>query len=110
MLKRSIAAFVATLTVSLLLFSQAAGITHLMGTVTAVAKDTVTIKDKDGKSVIVMLEKATKYLKDKKAATAADIKVGASVMIDAKMDTAMKMYSAQQIEVTAAQVTTPASK
>ena len=29
--------------------------THLMGTVTAVGKDTVTIQDKDGKSAVVTL-------------------------------------------------------
>lgn len=41
--------------------------THLMGTVTALGKDTVTIQDKDGKTVVVMLEKTTKYFKDEEA-------------------------------------------
>ena len=73
--------------------------THLMGTVTAVAKDTVTIKDKDGKSVIVMLGKTTKYLKNKKSAAAADMKVGDRVVIDAEMDQKMKMYTAEEIQL-----------
>ena len=46
----------------------------ILGTVTAVGKDTVTIKDnKTGKPVIIMLEKNTKYLINKKAATLADL-------------------------------------
>ena len=73
--------------------------THLMGTVTAVGKDTVTIQDKDGKSIVVMLEKDTKYLKNKKPAVAADLKVGSRVVIDAEMDQKMKMYSAEEIQL-----------
>src|SRR5215510_2252634 len=79
--------------------------THLMGTVTAVGKDTVTIQDKDGKSVVVMLGKTTKYLKDKKPASAADLKVGTRVVIDAQMDQKMKMYSAEEIQLGAAGAT-----
>ena len=78
--------------------------THLMGTVTAVGTDTVTIKDKDGKSIVVMLEKATKYLQNKKTITKADLKVGSHVVIDAKMDENMKMYTAQEVEVGATAV------
>src|SRR5437667_6355558 len=73
--------------------------THLMGTVTAVGKDTVTIQDKDGKSVVVMLEKTTKYLKNKKPAASGDLKVGTRVVIDAEMDQKMKMYSAEEIQL-----------
>jgi hypothetical protein len=71
----------------------------LLGTVTAVGKDTVTIKDKTGKTVIVMLEKSTKFLKDKKAATIADLKVGNRVSIDAHMEEKMKMLSAEEVEI-----------
>src|SRR5436190_19371881 len=81
--------------------------THLMGTVTAVAKDTVTIKDKDGKSVVVMLEKNTKFLKDKKTVAVGDMKVGTRVVIDAEMNEKMKMYSAEEIQLGAAE---PAAK
>jgi Domain of unknown function (DUF5666) len=73
--------------------------THLMGTVTAVSKDTVTIQDKGGKSVVVMLEKDTKYLKNNKPAAAADLKVGTRVVIDARMDQKMKMYTAEEIQL-----------
>jgi hypothetical protein len=71
----------------------------LLGTVTAVGKDTVTIKDRTGKPIVVMLEKNTKFLKDKKAATIADLKVGGRVSIDAHMDEKMKMLSAEEVEI-----------
>jgi len=73
--------------------------THLMGTVTAVANDTVTIKEKAGKSVVVTLEKGTKYFKDKKPAAAGELKVGTRVVIDAKMDEKKKMYAAEEIQL-----------
>ena len=73
------------------------GATHLMGTVTAVKPDTVTIKMQDGKTEMVMLEKTTKYMKDDKPAKTTDLKVGDSVMINAKMDTKMKMYTASEV-------------
>lgn len=73
--------------------------THLMGTVTAVTADTVTIKDTAGKSVVVMLEKTTKYVKDKKAAVISDLKVGTRVMIEAAMDEKMKMYTAEEVQL-----------
>ena len=107
MFKQAIAPLVIALMVSGLLIAQAP--TKLTGTVTAVTTDVVTIKDKDGKSTVVMLDKATKYVKDKKAATTADVKVGTSITIEAKMDTAMNMYTAQQVEV-AATVTVPDGK
>ena len=73
--------------------------THLMGTVTAVTADTVAIKDTAGKSVVVMLAKTTKYLKDKKAAVIGDLKVGTRVMINATMDEKMKMYTAGDVQL-----------
>jgi hypothetical protein len=84
--------------------------THLMGTVTAVGKDSVTIQDKDGKSVVVTLEKTTKYFKNKKAATIADMTVGTRVVIDAQMDQKTKMYTAEEIQVGAADTSTPSAK
>jgi hypothetical protein len=73
------------------------GSTHLMGTVTAVKLDMVTIKMQDGKSEMVMLEKTTKYTKDDMPAKGTDLKVGDTVMINAKMDTKMKMYTADEV-------------
>jgi len=108
MLKRLlVCAFTFLLSAGLLLAHGNA--THLMGTVTAVGKDTVTIKDKDGKPVVVMLEKSTKYLKDKKPATIGEMRVGTRVVIDAEMDQKMKMYAAEEIQLGTA-AATPAKK
>jgi hypothetical protein len=74
--------------------------THLLGTVTAVNGNHMSIKDTAGKSIMVMTHKATKYLKDdNKAAVGTDVKIGLRVVIDAKMDPAMKMYKADQIKI-----------
>ena len=96
MLRRLGACLTTLLVCSGLILAQS-GATHLMGTVTAVKPDTVTIKMQDGKSETVMLEKATKYTKDEKPAKMAELKVGDSVMISAKMDTKMKMYTAEEV-------------
>jgi hypothetical protein len=104
MLKRMTVCAITLLFVTSLLLAHG-NATHLMGTITAVGKDTVTIQDKDGKSVVVMLGKTTKYLKDKKPASAADLKVGTRIVIDAQMDQKMKMYSAEEIQLGAAGAT-----
>src|SRR5213593_421186 len=83
--------------------------THLMGTVTALGKDTVTIQDKDGKAVVVMLEKTTKYLKAKKPVPIDELKVGTRVVIDAEMKEKMKMYSAEEIKIGTGAGTAPAA-
>ena len=71
----------------------------IMGTVTAVTADTFTIKDKDNKPVVIMLEKTTKYLMNDKPAKKTDLKVGARVVIDAEMNAKMKMYSAEEVNI-----------
>ncbi len=96
MVKQISASLVAVLLVSGFIFAQT-GAAHLMGTVTAVKPDTVTIKMQDGKTEMVMLEKTTKFTKDDKPAKSTDLKVGDMVMINAKMDTKMKMYSANEV-------------
>ena len=73
--------------------------THIMGTVTALEGNHVTVKTQDGKSESVMLEKTTKYLIGTKAAKLTDLKVGSRVVIDAKMDPKMKMYSALEVKI-----------
>jgi hypothetical protein len=73
--------------------------THLLGTVSAISGNHITIKDKAGKSVMVMLTKTTKYLRDKKTAPGSELKVGVRVVIDAKMDNAMKMFTAEEIQL-----------
>src|SRR2546427_10721702 len=95
MFKRFAAFSIALLVFSSLVFAQS-GATHLMGTVTAVKPDTVTIKMQDGKSESVMLEKTTKYMKDDKPAKRGDLKLGDSVMINDKMDTKMKMNTSNE--------------
>src|SRR6202166_2672827 len=71
----------------------------IVGTVTAVTADTFTIKDKDNKSVTIMMDKDTKYVVNDKPAKKADLKVGVRVVIDAQMDQKMKMYSAEEIKI-----------
>jgi hypothetical protein len=73
--------------------------THLMGTVTAVNGDHISMKDTSGKSIMVMTHKATKYLKDKKSAAPTDLKVGVRAVFDVKMDPVMKMYKADQVQI-----------
>ena len=80
----------------------------IMGTVTAVTNDTFTIKDKDNKSVVIMLEKATKYLKQDKPSTKTELKPGVRVIIDAHMDTKMKMLSAEEVNIGTAVPAVPA--
>jgi hypothetical protein len=75
----------------------------ILGTVSSVTGDTVKIMDKDNKPLVIMLEKSTKYLmSDNKPAKKEDLKAGARVVIDAHMDTKMKMYSAEEIKIGAA--------
>ena len=81
-----------------------AGVLHahgdpIMGTVTAVAGDTLTIKNKDGKPVVIMLEKATRFLKNDKAGTRADLVVGARVIIDAHMEPKVKKLFAEEVNI-----------
>ncbi len=71
----------------------------IMGTVTAVTNDTLTIKDKDNKSVVIMLEKNTKYLMNEKPAKKTDLKTGVRVVIDAHMDTKTKTYAAEEVSI-----------
>lgn len=72
---------------------------HIMGTVTAVNSGHLTIQTTDGKTEMVMLDKTTKYFVNKKVAAAADMKVGSRVVVDAKMDPKMKMYSALEVNI-----------
>ena len=71
----------------------------IMGTVTAVTNDTFTITGKDNKPVTIMLEKSTKFLINDKPAKKMDLKPGVRVVIDAHMDTKMKMFSAEEVNI-----------
>ena len=80
--------------------------THIMGTITAVQGDHATVKLQDGKTEMVMFNKATKYMIGTKAATKTDLKIGTRVVIDAKMDEKMKMFLASEVKIG---VTAPAA-
>src|SRR5215467_9953435 len=71
----------------------------IMGTVTKITDDTITITGKDNKPAVIMLEKNTKYLMNEKPAKKTDLKTGVRVVIDAHMDTKMKMYSAEEVSI-----------
>src|SRR5678815_5186476 len=59
---------------------------HVMGTISAIQGDHVTVKLQDGKTeTMVMLGKDTKYFNGDKKAKKEDVKVGLRVVIDAKM-------------------------
>ena len=74
--------------------------THIMGTVSAIQGDHVTVKLQDGKTQMVMFDKSTKYLDaQKKTARKEDVKVGTKVVIDAKMDEKMKMFLASEVRI-----------
>ena len=110
MLKRIVVCSLAILLFAALL--QAHGnATHIIGTVTAINGSHVTVQDKAGKSTVVMLEKTTKYFKDKKPAAVADLQVGSRVVIDAMLDAKTKMYMAEEVQVgVAAAAATTAAK
>jgi hypothetical protein len=71
----------------------------IMGTVTALNGDKLAVKDKNNKSVEIMLEKATQYLINDKPAKKADLKVGVRVVIDAHMDSKLKMLAAEEVNI-----------
>jgi hypothetical protein len=55
----------------------------ILGTVTAVAADQLTLKAKDGAAVTVHLDRDTKVIKDRKPAKATDITTGVRVVVTA---------------------------
>ncbi len=71
----------------------------IMGTITAVNNDSFTIKDKANKSVVIILEKGTKFLKNEKAAAKSDLQVGARVIIDAHPDAKTKALTAEEVNI-----------
>lgn len=60
------------------------GSEHVMGTVSKVSAQSVTVDTTDHKTVQVGLTAKTTYSRDKKKAAASDMKVGDPVMIEAK--------------------------
>jgi hypothetical protein len=99
MLRKSLGCSIAVLLLAAGVLLAHGDYTHLIGTVTVVNGDHVSIKDTAGKSIMVMTHKDTKYLKDDKPVASGELKTGVRVVIDAKMDAAMKMYKADQIKI-----------
>lgn len=77
----------------------------IMGTVTALNGDRLSIRDRNNKPVEIMLEKATQYLINDKPAKRADLKVGVRVVIDAHMDAKIKMLAAEEVNIAPASAT-----
>jgi hypothetical protein len=99
MFKKALAVSTTILMFALMLVAQADA-EHVMGTISAIQGEHVTVKLQDGKTEkTVMLGKDTKYFNGEKKARKEDVKVGARVMIDAKMDTKMKMLLAEQVKL-----------
>ena len=59
---------------------------HVMGTVTRVSADSITVKTAKSALVTVALAADTQFMKDKTAAKITDVKVGDRVVIHAKKD------------------------
>jgi len=68
----------------------------ILGTTTAIARDHVLVKDRNGKVHTVKLAATTKVTKNKKAIKASDIPVGARVVVTAVSD---EDLTAKTIEV-----------
>ena len=60
------------------------GVEHVMGTVSKVSAQSVTVDTTDKKVVVVGLNSKTSYTRNDKKVDASDMKVGDRVMIDAK--------------------------
>ena len=60
------------------------GMEHVMGTISKVSAQSVTVESTDKKVVEVGLNAKTKYTRNDKKAAASDLKVGDRVMIEAK--------------------------
>jgi hypothetical protein len=80
-----------------------------MGTITAFQSDHMTVRQLDGKSVIVMVDSKTKYTREKGKASVADLKAGVRVMVEAKQDPKMNMLLAEEVQVGVAE-TKPVEK
>ena len=62
------------------------GMRHIMGTVTQVSFDSITVKTTNGALVTVAVAADTQFMKDKAEVKIADVKVGDRVVIEAKKD------------------------
>jgi hypothetical protein len=99
MFKRLLAVSITMLLFALLVFAHGDA-EHVMGVINAIQGDHVSVKLQDGKTTtMVMLDKNTKYFNGEKKGKKEDVKVGLRVVIDAKMDTKMKMLLASEVRL-----------
>ena len=99
MFKKTLAISITMILMSALVLFAHGDAEHVMGTISAIQGDHVTVKLQDGKTQMVMLGKDTKYFNGEKKAKKEDVKVGTRVVIDAKMDTKMKMLLASEVKL-----------
>jgi len=99
MFKKRLAASMMTILMSAVVLFAHGDAEHVMGTISAIQGEHVTVKLQDGKTESVMLDKNTKYFSGEKKAKKEDVKVGVRVVIDAKMDTKMKMLVAEEVKL-----------
>jgi Domain of unknown function (DUF5666) len=76
------AAFICTLIISTLAFAHG-GMEHVLGTVTAVAEHSISVKTRDGAIKTVEFDGETKFVKGDASATVKDVQVGSRVVIHA---------------------------
>jgi Domain of unknown function (DUF5666) len=76
------AAFICTLIVSTLAFAHG-GMEHVLGTVTAVTGNSISVKARDGAIKTVEVDGETKFVKGDASATIKDVQVGSRVAIHA---------------------------
>jgi hypothetical protein len=83
---KTLAGFVATAALALTATTAFAhnGIEHLKGTLSAKTGTSVTIETSAHKKITVLLDPATKYTWNEKAATVNDLKTGDAVLVNAK--------------------------
>jgi hypothetical protein len=75
---------------------------RVIGTITKVTAEKLDVKQtKDGKTISMFLDKTTKITKDKKKVTAAELKSGLSVVVDAHGD-AIDDLDAMEVRIVAA--------
>jgi hypothetical protein len=100
-MKTRILIFVATISLCATLAFAHGGEEHVIGTVTKVAQDSITVKTTANKTVTVGVAPETKFIKSKAAAKIGDLSVGNRVVIHAKEITEGKLV-ADTVEFAAA--------
>ena len=81
-MKRTVAAFALLFAVSVMSVAHG-NEKHLMGTVTSISDNSITVETKSKKTVVVTLSTATKFQKSGSPAALKDLKVGDKVVIHA---------------------------